>query len=156
MPSRSAQRKGRAPDPAVIERETRVMELRIAGATFDQIAQAVGYTDPSTAREAYLRAMRRTLQPLADELREQQHARYERLIRSHWARAIGAGGTDPSPKAVDVVLRAMKGLAELHGLNAPVKVQQEVTVHDGSDIDRRVQELAELLAKNDPQEAPAT
>ena len=56
-------------DPEVVEKERKVLELRRAGYTFDDIARSVGYASPSGAFYALERALTRTLQQPADELR---------------------------------------------------------------------------------------
>ena len=74
--------------PALIEREYEVLKYRRGGMTFDQIAQRVGYKNASGAKAAYKRAMIRTLQPVADELRETQIDRLETAVLAIWNKVL--------------------------------------------------------------------
>ena len=126
--------------------ENRVMTLRLAGMQFDQIAEEVGYADASGSYKAYQRVMARTVQPVADEIREEEVRRLDRLIAAYWPRALGAGGSDPSPKAAEVVYKAMDRRAKLLGLDAPVKQEVEVTTYDDTDeVKRQVMDLVRSL-----------
>jgi hypothetical protein len=51
---------------AVLERERKALELRKGGATFERIAQALGYADRGNAHKAVQKAMRETIRQLAD------------------------------------------------------------------------------------------
>lgn len=127
-------------DPDVIEKERRVLELRRAGLTFDVIAQEVGYSNASGAYHAFTRAMKRTLQQAgADELRELELDRLDRLQRFAWPQA-----TQGNLRAIDSILRIMARRARLLGLDAPIK-QEVTTFEGGTEIDREVQRLVALL-----------
>jgi len=129
--------------------ESRVMTLRLAGMGFEQIATEVGYADQSGAYRAYKRVMDRTIRPIADEIRDEEIARLDRLIMSYWPRALGGGGHDPNPKAADVVFRAMDRRAKLLGLDAPVKQEIDITTYDDSDeVRKEVARLAALISEN--------
>ena len=60
------------------------------------------------------------------EMQELQNARYEALIESLWAKATGhkLGEADnngePDPRAVDTILRSIKGIRELFGLDRAI------------------------------------
>lgn len=127
-------------DPDVIDKERRVLELRRAGLTFDVIAQEVGYSNASGAYHAFTRAMKRTLQQAgADELRELELDRLDRLQRFAWPQA-----TQGNLRAIDSILRIMARRARLLGLDAPIK-QEVTTFEGGTEIDREVQRLVALL-----------
>lgn len=139
MPTHNA-----VPEPEQLDRELKVLELRRAGLTWQRIAEQVGYADHSGAYLAYKRAMKRTLQQPADELRNAELDRLDRLQLAAWPKAMQGDTT-----AIMTVLRVMDNRAKLLGLNMPVKIAQEVTVWDGGDsIDRAVRDLAELLRQN--------
>lgn len=132
-------------DPLVIEKERKVLELRLMGVTFDVIAQQVGYASPGSAHNAYKRALLRTLREPAQELRELEVARLDKLLSSIWTKALR--GEIP---AIQTSIKIMERRAKLLGLDVPVKIQAEVTTYDGgSDIDREVQRLADLLAQGE-------
>jgi hypothetical protein len=61
-------RKHRLPNPEVLEREARVVELRIAGRSWYEIGQTVGLS-PTGAHQAYKRALDRIPSEQVAELR---------------------------------------------------------------------------------------
>jgi len=133
------------PEPEQIDRELRVLELRRMGYTWQKIADSVGYADHTGAYAAYKRAMKRTLQQPADELRSQEVDRIDNLQLILWDQAITG-----DVKAIMAIIKLMERRAKLLGLDAPVRIEQEVTTWTGEDsIDRAVKDLAALLQAND-------
>ena len=59
-------------------------------------------------------------------MRELQHARLEAIIHAHWAKATGwklsepGINNDPDPRSAELILRAVKGIRELYGLDKTV------------------------------------
>jgi hypothetical protein len=127
-------------DPEVVEKERRVLELRRAGYTFDDIAKTVGYASPSGAFYALSRALKRTLQQPANELREMETDRLDRLQAAVWPKALAGDN-----KAVDTILKIMDRRARLLGLDAPSKMQVETTTYDPGSIDAEVAKLRLIL-----------
>jgi hypothetical protein len=137
------------PDPVLVDREIKVMELRRAGLTFDRIAEQTGYADPTGAYAAYKRAIKRTMQQPADELRTQELDTINRLQLAAWPNAL-KGDT----KAILTIVRLMERRAKLLGLDMPIKIEQEVITWNGDDtIDRAVRDLAALLTANNADSA---
>lgn len=135
--------KQRTPTPELVEKERQVLELRRAGATWDDCARAVGYATPQGALLAYRRAIQRAmLDAGADEARQTELDRLDRLQRGVWAQAVNG-----DVGAINSVLRIMDRRARLLGLDAPIK--QEITVEqiDPTSIDAEVQRLAAMLAE---------
>lgn len=99
-------------DPAVIEKERQVMELRTAGAPFSEIARTVGYADAGGAHKAFKRGLRRYVQPVAEEAREVEALRLDRLQTAVWAPAMRG-----NIAAGQQVLRIMERRARLLGLD---------------------------------------
>jgi len=131
----------RSPKPEIIEKERRVLELKLAGLTFDRIAEQVGYADGSSACKAYNRALRRTLQEPASEVREAELLRLDKILAGCWRDAISG-----DPKAANTALKVIQEGSKLLGLYAPVKTETEITAYmGGSEIDREVERLAELI-----------
>jgi hypothetical protein len=129
------------PSPELVDKEIRVLELRRVGLTWVRIAEEVGYADHTGAYAAYKRAIKRTQQQPADELREQEIDRLDRLQVAVWPSAM-KGDT----RAIMTIIRLMERRAKLLGLDKPIKIEQEITTWDGNDtIDRAVRELAALL-----------
>lgn len=125
------------PDSGVIARERRCLELRLCGRSFDVIADEVGYANRSAALKAVRRALARTLQEPADELRQVELARLDALHEVVWTMAL-AGDLH----AVDRVLRIAERRARLMGLDAPTRVR----VSEGA-ADREVELAAAEIAR---------
>jgi hypothetical protein len=131
----------RPPLHETVEKERRVLELRLAHQRWSDIAQAVGYASAGAAYNAYQRALKRTLQEPASEIREQERERLDRLASAHYANALR--GDVP---ATQMLLRIMERRARLLGLDAPTKQQVEVTTYEGgTELDREIQRLVSLL-----------
>lgn len=134
----------KVPDPELVDKEIKVLELRRAGLTFDVIASRVGYADASGSYLAYKRAIKRTMQQPADELRTQELDRLDRLQLAVWQKAL-----EGDTKSILTIVRLMERRAKLLGLDMPIKIEQEVTTWEGGDsIDRAVRDLAALLTTN--------
>lgn len=128
----------------VYQREARIIELRRAGWAFDKIAQEVGYTNTQACRDAFKRALKRTLDDAgADEARKFENDRLERLQAAHWDRAMQ--GDVHSSK---IVLQIMDQRARLLGLNMPTKVEAKVEHTEISQVDAEIARLVEMLNKN--------
>jgi hypothetical protein len=133
------------PSPELVDKEIRVLELRRVGLTWQRIADEVGYADHTGAYAAYKRAIKRTMQQPADELREQELDRIDRLQVAIWPNAM-KGDT----RAILTIIRLMERRAKLTGLDMPIKIEQDITTWTGGDtIDRAVKDLAALLTRND-------
>jgi hypothetical protein len=98
------------------ERKLQALELRKAGATFQQIADQLGYRSASGAFNAVKAALKATLREPADELRELELTRLDAMLLPLWRR-VQSG----DEKAVDRVLRIMERRARLLGLDAPTR-----------------------------------
>lgn len=133
------------PSPELVDKEIKVLELRRVGLTWVRIAEEVGYADHTGAYAAYKRAIKRTMQQPADELREQELDRIDRLQVAVWPAAM-KGDT----RAVLTIVRLMERRAKLTGLDMPIKIEQDITTWDGGDsIDKAVRDLAALLTSHD-------
>lgn len=108
---------------ASVDREVQVLELAKAGYTFQRIAKSVGYANSGSAYKAFQRALQKTIQPVADEYRALHLARHEHVIKANWE-AMNRGDGEASR----VIIAALKGIADLLGLNAPkeIKVNHEL------------------------------
>ena len=129
------------PDPSVIDREIKVLELRRAGLTWQKIADEVGYADPTGAYAAYKRAVKRVLKEPVEEVLEIELDRLDRLQVAVWPRAMK--GDD---RAINTILRLMERRAKLLGLDAAQKIQAEVKTYDGHrDIDAEIERILEVI-----------
>jgi len=135
----------KSPKPEVIDKERQVLELRRAGATYDDIARTVGYADPSGAYTAFRRALKRTLLDAgSEEIREAELDRLDRMQRALWNKV-----TTGDVNAINTVLRIMHRRAQYLGLDSPIKQEIKVDIADTTSIDAEVARLIEMLATND-------
>lgn len=99
------------------------VQMRLAGATWAEIAEALGYPTPRVAMVATERALEKQLKNPEDreKMRQMDGARLNRLLRSIWSKAI-----DPDhPDQLIAVTKAREILAQhakLYGLDAPTEV----------------------------------
>ena len=137
--------RSKSPKPEVIDKERQVLELRRAGATYDDIARTVGYADPSGAYTAFRRALKRTLLDAgSEEIREAELDRLDRMQRALWNKV-----TTGDVNAINTVLRIMHRRAQYLGLDSPIKQEIKVDIADTTSIDAEVARLIEMLATND-------
>jgi hypothetical protein len=97
--------------------------LRLAGASYAEIAATLGLASPKSARDAVERdlAMRSDDTEDRARLRQEEAARIERLIRSVWTKATTP--TDPEHlPAARVALAMVDRHARLLGLDMPTEV----------------------------------
>ena len=109
-----------------LDRTSRALELRKSGATFAHIANELGYANESGAYKAVMRALKKTLQEPADEVRTLEVERLDSLLNGLWQRRH-------VPEITDRILRIMERRAKLLGLDAPTRT--EVTGKDGGAIE---------------------
>ena len=95
------------------DRRRRAVEMRLAGATYQVIADRLDWSGPSGAHQEVARALRAG-ESGADELRELELTRLAALDNALWPRAVA--GHLPS---IDRTLSVMKRRARLLGLDAP-------------------------------------
>jgi hypothetical protein len=131
----------KVPDPELVDKEIKVLELRRAGLTWAAIAEQTGYADATGAYAAYKRAIKRVMDEPADDVRKQELDRLDRLQVAVWNRALK--GDD---KAINTVLRLMERRARLLGLDAAQRIQAEVVTYDGNrDIDGEIERIQQII-----------
>jgi hypothetical protein len=99
----------------------RALELRKAGATYEAIAQMMGYSSKSTAFNAVNRLMTSTKREGSREAFEMELRRLDDLLMALWPAA--RQGELP---AIDRTLRIMESRRKLLGLDAPVQTQTQI------------------------------
>jgi hypothetical protein len=97
---------------SVAEKRRRALDLRKAGASFDRIAQEVGYKSKGAAYNAVKAALEETLREPAAEVRKLELERLDRLFLVVWARALNG-----DKEALDRCLHIIRQRAGLEGLN---------------------------------------
>lgn len=107
--------------------------LRLAGATYSEIAETLGYADDAEARLAVERDLAIVGSqdiPGRDRLRSEEAARLERLLRGVWQKAVTP--TDPEHlSAVRTALAVVDRHARLLGLDMPI----EMIVHNPTTVE---------------------
>jgi hypothetical protein len=96
------------------DRKLQALELRKAGATYQVIADRLGYRGPSGAHKAVVAALKATLREPADALRELEVARLDAALLAIWRNVQGG-----DYRAIDRLLGIMKRRIELLGLAQP-------------------------------------
>lgn len=100
--------------------------LRLAGASFDEIAETLSLTSSAHARDLVITNLSaRASTEVRDTLRVEESARLERLLRGVWPKATNPGDAEHLP-AAKVALGIIDRHIRLNGLDAPT----EVLVHN--------------------------
>jgi hypothetical protein len=124
------------------DKYVRVLELRRAGLTFDQIAVEVGYAGRQGAKEAYDAAIRRLGNEPAADMQVLENERLDDLWRRAYARLRTADTVDEFVKLEALMLRISTRRAGLLGLDAPRQV--EISGRGGGAIQT---DIGEILRK---------
>lgn len=141
MSARAVARMGDEDDPEknnadleLKDRQTRqgaAVAMRIAGATYSEIARALNYPTATQARQAVERALADSVGTESrEQLRFLEGRRLERLLRSLWNRATD----EEDPEHITYVRTALAVIdrhARLYGADAP----QEMVVYNPSGIE---------------------
>jgi hypothetical protein len=137
----------KAPSPAMLDTENKIIELRRAGVTWQKVAEQTGYAGPAGAYKAYQRAAERFIRPNLEELRDMELDRLDRLQAAIWGKALNG-----DVRSLDAVLRIIDRRARILGLEAPkeVNLKAEVATYDRDSIDSEVARLVALLDSGTP------
>jgi hypothetical protein len=111
------------------ERQRQAMQLRIAGASFGAIANELGYADRKGAERAIISGLRAYFREPAQDLLPLELERLDRMQMALWPEAL-AGNV----QAVMAVLRIMERRAKYTGLDAPHKVDANITSRATMDV----------------------
>jgi hypothetical protein len=96
--------------------------LRLAGASYTEIAEALALTDAKAARSAVETTLAaQTTEQTREQLRGEEAARLERLLRGVWGKATNPDHAEHLP-AAKVALAIIDRHVRLHGLDAPAEV----------------------------------
>ena len=125
---------------AIAERQRHALELRRAGATYDQIAQGLGLAHRSNARKDVEAALLAIIEEPATEVLKLELDRLDSLLRAIWPAAVKkipvvvqqgdeeeiVGLIDRQGPMIDRVLRLMERRARYLGLDKPIRVKADV------------------------------
>jgi hypothetical protein len=130
----------KVPDPELVDKETKVLELRRAGLTWQRIAEETGYADATGAYAAYKRVIKRVQQQPADELREQELDRIDRLQLAAWPNAMKG-----DVRSILAIAKLMERRAKLLGLDSAIKIEQEITAINGESVGEAIERYKQDL-----------
>ncbi len=131
------------------EKQKRAMALKLAGASYAQIAENLGYADASGAHKAVAVGMKNSLQESAGDLRKIHYGRLEHMLMLVWP-AVNQGDSH----AVSSALQVMDRMERLYGLNAAEKVditagtRETIIVADG-EKEAYIKALKEAIEEDD-------
>lgn len=148
---------------AVAQRRAQALELRIAGASLYQIAEALNYSrakDGSVRTGPVATDIKRAIGAITaanvEELREIENRRLDELQRAHWMAAIydGTDG-DRRDRAIEeakLVVKIAEVRCRINGINAPKKVDLTAWIRDfaqreGLPLDFAMNAAADIVAK---------
>ena len=126
------------------DRHLQALELRKAGATYQAIADQLGYAQAKGAYKAVTSALKATLKEPAEELRTLEAERLDAALLAIWRRV-----TKGDDKAIDRLLGIMKRRMELLGFGAAKRQELSalITTLSARDLNLKrltSEELAEL------------
>ena len=133
-----------------VEKQRRAVELRMAGHTWQTIADTLGYRNHSSAICAVEAALKRTLEPATDSFRALTLERLTKVIQVFWPRMLQGDYS-----AARTVMQATSDIRKLMGLDSPVQVehggngipiQHEVVNIEIGDVTEALKVLAEVGA----------
>jgi hypothetical protein len=124
------------------ERTRRALALKLAGASYSQIAQSLGYHDASGARKAVHRGLKSAMHETASELKRIHYGRLEHILMLLWPEV-----NQRDLPSVSAALAVMDRMERLYGLNAAEKLdvvgsRETVILADG-DKDSYIKALEE-------------
>jgi hypothetical protein len=125
--------------------ERQCLELRLAGATYEDIARQLALPNYMLAYRAYLRAIRNIPAPAAHRACTEMLERLNRLRLHVWSKFQDAGSTELATLVV-AALRIETREAHLLGLDAPQKLdlEQVIDVNEQALRQRQQDVLAQL------------
>jgi hypothetical protein len=134
-------RKPRVSTPAALEETigmSQAVQLRLAGWDYSEISSKLGCKQ-NTVRQRISRAVKRAVQPYAEQARLEEIARLDRLFRRPWRMALDPNTSDHSAllatrSCLEIIAKRMA----LHGLDKHLP-----------DVDARTQVLVDLRGHPD-------
>jgi hypothetical protein len=122
------------------EKAEKIIELRRTGATWELIAKATGYANPSGAYKAYQKILESMVFPKLEEYRHMELDLYDRLQLSVYERAKNG-----DMRAIETILKISDRRRSIIGLDAPSKIQAEVITYDGAILEQHTARIVEMV-----------
>lgn len=137
---------------AIREKHRRCLELRKSGATYEQIAQVVGYANGQYVAKVIKKQLGKTVNEAGDELRTLQIERLNHMMLVLWPRVQGG-----DLNAIDRFLRIQNEINNLQGVYAPQKTESKHEITGGmlvieGDKDDYIAALQRMAGRHEQQE----
>jgi len=125
-------------------RRVQALDLRLAGASYRQIAFALG-VGVKTAWQDVNRALQEYLTEPVEQIRAAEIARLDRLLMAYWQKALGG-----DESAAYLFLAIMDRRARLLGLDAPKRIDvtgwvRELAESEGWDVAQTVRDAEHIV-----------
>lgn len=136
----------------VARRRSEAIKLRLAGATFQQIADSNLYPDGAGRAQAFMDIKRaleeaqREIHEDAELLRTEDLLRLDRLQLAMWQSAIGG-----NIRAAEICLKIIEKRTKLLGTDAP----QRIAIESETILDRAIRDLEQELGVRSTERAGA-
>jgi hypothetical protein len=117
-----------------MRKQQQALELRMAGRTWQEIGDTLGYANHTGAIAAVKTALQSSLQPPADHFRALTLERLTKVLQVHWPLMLQADAV-----STRLCLQTIGDIRELMGLDSPAKVEH--TGADGAPIQHEVMTL---------------
>ena len=115
-------------------KQQQALELRMAGRTWQEIAEHLGYKSHTGAYEAVKVALSRSNHEAAFDYRNLTLGRLTKILQVHWPLMLQA-----DPVASKLCLQTIKDMRDLMGLDSPARLEH--TGADGAPIQHEVMTL---------------
>jgi len=130
-------------------KQHQALALRLEGYLYQEIADKVGYANPSSVYYAIGAALKRECpKGEVEEMRAVMSARLLRLFQAVWRYAIA---DPPDLRAMDRAVKILERLCRLHGLDKPIEIKSDMTITTEDPLENLTIEelgnLADLFAK---------
>ena len=112
-------------------KQQQALELRMAGRTWQEIAEHLGYKSHTGAYEAVKVALSRSNHEAVGDYRSLTLGRLTKILQVHWPAMLQG-----DPASSKLCLNTIKDMRELMGLDSPVRLEH--TGADGSPIQHEV------------------
>ena len=116
---------------AAAQKQRQAVELRMAGRTWEEIADALGYANHSGAIAAVRTALAKSLEEPSAEFRALTLERLTKILQTHWPDMVR--GEIP---AANICLKTLKDMRDLMGVDMPSRIEH--TGADGAPIQHEV------------------
>ncbi len=123
----------------VDERHIKAVNLRKAGATYQEIADELGYSGISSAEYAVKAALKKTMSEPAEELRQLELLRLDEMQAGVYAGAIAG-----DPDSINTILKIMAHRMRLTGLerkDAPIYIKDFPKIESADDAVKAISGL---------------